>query len=331
MSPRRTIPRGWTRALQSWLDRSAAPPAPPVSAPTTPTKHPGPGLRQLLRKDIRAMTSQQFMQGLLLTSQGSGVATASGRSPRVVVSLTSIPQRLYDVSTTIESLLHQTVQPDVIVLWLDESKCNDATLPLDLQRQKARGLTVRYCPDIGPHTKLIPALKAYPNDVVITVDDDVIYPFHLLERLTRAHDEDPSKIYCTRARRIVRGPPEKFTYSRDWPNLLRESEGLRVMPLGVGGVLYPPGIFGDEEVFHLETQRKLAPKADDIWFKAMSLRQGVICKRLHFHKAPFPTTPSSQEVELGAYNVTKNGNDKQIRATFDHYDLWPALLAAPLP
>ena len=42
--------------------------------------------------------------------------------------------------------------------------------------QQKRGLTIRFCEDLKAHKKYYYAFKEYPDDIVITVDDDVIYP-----------------------------------------------------------------------------------------------------------------------------------------------------------
>lgn len=279
------------------------------------------------REDLRAFLALQQLQESMRTNTESGLNTEQQRPQKIVVSLTTIQERFYEIGPTIESMLCQTLRPDQIILWLDRDRVGPEDVPISLKKQQQRGLTIRFCEDIGPHTKLIPALKAFPEDVVITVDDDVFYPPDLIERLFAAYRKDPSKIYCTRARHVDTLDVEKFTYLSEWVNLYTESEGLNVLPLGVGGVLYPPHSL-DDEVFNLAAQKELAPKADDIWFKAMSLRKGVVCKKLPWGFDAFPLRPSSQDVDLGQFNVREGGNEVQIKATFERYGLWEVLDAA---
>ncbi|HSC87925.1 MAG TPA: glycosyltransferase, partial [Polyangiaceae bacterium] len=276
------------------------------------------------KDDLDAFAAQYFYLGLATEGRTHGLHVGEPRQEEIVVSLTTIAPRLYDIGTTIESLLHQTLKPDRIVLWLDQTKVSPSDVPLSLQKQMERGLTIRFVEDIGSHTKLVPALREFPNAVVITVDDDVLYPQHLLELLHRAYQADRSKIYCTRARHISVLKTRDFHYTKDWPNLLEEVEGLNVLPLGVGGVLYPPGIL-DAEVFDLAEQKRLAPKADDIWFKAMSLKKGVVCKRIAVPSQFFPVRPFSQEVSLHHANVHGRENERQIMACFQHYGCWEIL------
>lgn len=284
------------------------------------------GIRDKRLSDDHAFAEYYFLKSLLVRNEGHGLHHGPERQEKIIISMTTIPARLYDIATTVESLLHQTLKPDAIVLWLDESKVAADSLPISLFNQTQRGLSVRLCKDVGPHTKLIPALQAYPNDVVITVDDDVLYPFDLVERLYGHYRIGGSKIYCTRARRITGRPGNNFDYVKDWPNIKNEAEGNDVLPLGVGGVLYPPGVF-DAEVFNGEMLTKLAPKADDIWFKAMALRRRVPSKRVALSPRNFPLRPFSQTVGLRQFNLT-GGNERQVRACFDYYGLWPILKEA---
>ena len=63
-------------------------------------------------------------------------------------------------------------------------------------------LEVRYCKDIRSYKKLIPALRSYPDDAIITIDDDAIYHIDLIEKLVNSYIKDPQFIYFNRGRRI---------------------------------------------------------------------------------------------------------------------------------
>ena len=85
-------------------------------------------------------------------------------------------------------MLHQTIKPNKIILWLDQTAYNTyESIPIALHRQEARGLEIRLCEDIKSYTKLVPALINFPNAVIISVDDDIIYPIDFVERLYRAY------------------------------------------------------------------------------------------------------------------------------------------------
>ena len=69
--------------------------------------------------------------------------------------------------------------------------------------------------------------------------------------------------------------------------------------------------------------RELCPKADDVWFKAMSVLNGVPVRKVRPRFREFPATSGTQERRLWTHNRT--GNDPQIEAVFGRYGLREAL------
>jgi hypothetical protein len=99
---------------------------------------------------------------------------------------------------------------------------------------------------------------------------------------------------------------------------------------GVGGVLYPANCF-PSEVFNENVFLDICKFADDIWFKAMSLLNGVYSQKVGDKKygKNFPAAGflENEEVsKLGLWNKNRAMNDIQIKAVFDKYDLWEKLV-----
>ena len=70
-----------------------------------------------------------------------------------------------------------------------------------------------------------------------------------------------------------------------------------------------------------ELYMQLAPKADDLWFKAMSLMSGVKVRRpLNPVKKPIPIIGAKGN-SLAESNVVLDGNRKQWEAICNHYNL----------
>ena len=69
------------------------------------------------------------------------------KSPRLIVSLTSFPDRMYDIHYAVYSLLNQTKKPDMLVLYLaeDEFKKKREELPQKLTELEKKGLTKKLC------------------------------------------------------------------------------------------------------------------------------------------------------------------------------------------
>lgn len=242
----------------------------------------------------------------------------------IIVSLTSYGRRVSSnvVYYTILSLLNQSIKPDKIILWLDNS-WNIHNLPKKLKKLITRGLEIRFCEDLKSYKKLIPTLEEYPQATIITVDDDIIYKKNTIKKLIETSKKYPDKIVCNNARfPIPRG--WKFETYNNWPENSHSNKDF-VMPIGEGGILYPPHTF-DREIFNKEIFMSLCPFADDIWFWIMAKRNnknhivinpdkksGYSFDALYqfFHKGSALTHSNSK----------KNQNDTQLESVMDYYKL----------
>lgn len=101
--------------------------------------------------------------------------------------MTSYKGRITNVSKVIFSILNNTMKPDKIVLNLaiEEFKNKEKDLPEDLQMLQENGLLEIWWVDknIKQFKKIIPTLERYPNDVIISIDDDLIYPPEFIETI----------------------------------------------------------------------------------------------------------------------------------------------------
>lgn len=128
----------------------------------------------------------------------------SRRSEKIIVSLTSYDKRIRDVKYTIYSLLNQSLPPDKLILWLDEDSFpqREKNLPPDLLAFREFGLTIEWCENLRPYKKLIPALEKYPDDIIVTADDDIFYQHDWLKILYEEHLNYPDCIIAHRVHRI---------------------------------------------------------------------------------------------------------------------------------
>lgn len=109
------------------------------------------------------------------------------RRERLVVSLTTIPERAHRLRPVLRSLLDQSEPADRLILALPRRSLKGTAYPSASSLDLPKGVDVLECNDLGPATKLLPALEAEPDAVILIVDDDVIYPRNLLETLLQAH------------------------------------------------------------------------------------------------------------------------------------------------
>lgn len=209
-----------------------------------------------------------------LVHSGHGVSRAARRRPKVIVSLTSFPARIPTLHVCVDSLLSQSLKPDKVLLWLAEEEFpgRERDLPSELLALKKRGLTIRWCENLRSYKKLIPALKEYPRDIIVTADDDNRYAPQWLERLYVSYRADPTCVHCHRVTRfypceghfeIVPGGASYY----GTPSLLNKQVGL-------GGVLYPPDVL-HPDVMRRDLFEALAPTSDDIWFWLTGVLRGT--------------------------------------------------------
>ena len=272
------------------------------------------------RYDSRAC----YLQEHILYDQSKGTTEKPYFPYQIIISLTTFGRRLDSVAITIESLMQQTLKANKIVLWLDE-KQKEREIPLSLQNQEKRGLEIKYCKDIRSYKKLIPSLLAFPEDAILTVDDDIIYPYDLIERFVREHRANPHLILCSKLHRMKIGKGSKLLPYREWEKGASTLDvDMLNFPTGVGGVLYPPHSL-DDEVLNENVFMELCSFGDDIWFKAMSMKKGTFSKRISSHSTngiDYIEDPFVQDVGLFHRNVEKNYNDEQIESVFNKYCLY---------
>ena len=73
------------------------------------------------------------------------------------------------------------------------------------------------------YDKLVHALVDFPHDIIITVDDDILYPRHLVRDLLKTHKKHPRDI-CAHRIRTINIQDGKIQPYKTWK--LSEKRGL---------------------------------------------------------------------------------------------------------
>jgi len=202
--------------------------------------------------------------------------TTEKRTPQVIVSLTTHPARINTVYKTISTLLQQTVKPDKIVLWLASPQFPDKNLPENLTRLQEYGLEIKWFEkDIRSFKKLIPSVIEYPNDIIITADDDIFYPANFVENLYSAYLENPEYIHANRAFVIKKRLNGRFYIkSRNYQYNSTYLPAFSNELMSGYGTLFPPHTLAetvtDDTIF-----MKVMPTNDDIWAWGMAVLKGT--------------------------------------------------------
>ncbi|MCD7722551.1 MAG: glycosyltransferase [Clostridiales bacterium] len=238
---------------------------------------------------------------------------------RIIVSLTTYPARISTIHNVIENMCRQTKKADLILLWLAESdfENREADLPAELLEQQRHGkVEIRFCDNLFSHKKYYYTMKEYPNSIVITVDDDLVYPKRMIEWLYNSYMHFPNCVSAMRAHVITVNPYEKKILPYEY--WLKEYRANNLMPstqffaTSGAGTLYPPHLL-NERLFDKETFMQICPSADDIWLNAMGLLNGVQTV-LARPSLILQYLPGTQTDTLYSQNVVLGKNNKQFSA-----------------
>jgi len=91
------------------------------------------------------------------------------------------------------AIFWRSLPPDKFILWLNDEffPRREEDLPRDLLELREFGLTIDWCENLRPHTKYFYALENYPDDLIVTADDDNFYLPDWLKILYEEHLKYP--------------------------------------------------------------------------------------------------------------------------------------------
>ena len=253
--------------------------------------------------------------------------------PEVVISLTTYPARICTICQTLSTIVAQNYPYKCIVLYLAASQFpnKEKDLPNDLlEMVRLNTVLIRWYHDIRSYKKLIPSLKQFHHDAIVTADDDLLYPEDWLERLVEAYRKQPNYIHTLRAHGIVINSLFSIQPYKKWVNSLNASEPSFFNFLtGGAGCLYPPNSLSNK-VFDEKVIKKCCPLADDIWFWANAVIKGTPINLVTPTIGNLKYVPGTQEVgeTLWKKNVLQNQNDKQLANVIARYpEIFEKLIA----
>lgn len=243
----------------------------------------------------------------------------------VIVSLTSHQKRLATLHLCLDSLFLQQYQPDRVVLYLHEGE----KIAENIKSFQDKGLEVKYfTDDYKPHNKYFHAMREYPDDIIITFDDDAIYPPYLLKLLVETHQQFPEAVITGRAHKIrMNQDGSLLPYQQwDWETSVTGTPSIQIMATGVGGVLYPPHCM-HPELFNAENILRLCLYSDDIWLKCMQVLNNTPVIVVA-HKPQHPKSIKEVAKEgLFLVNKLQNRNDFYLSSVTKQYNInWKEMI-----
>lgn len=276
----------------------------------------------ILRLIIRLIANLFIPFYYSVTSNNSNARLSFNKktSHRIIVSLTTFPLRINKTWIVVESILRQTHKPDKIIIWLSKDQFSSVNiLPKKLKNQQKKGLEIRFCEgDIKSHKKYFYTLKEYPNDFLLTIDDDIIYPTTLISQLVELNNIYPMAVCCHLAQQIqLKG--EKIQPFNEW-NTLKKNEGpsFNIFFGSGGGTLFPPFSL-HREVLNDAAFKKYCFYADDVWLNCMCQLNDTMIVKSNYYSYRLPIIFIRNQT-LASINNVKNENDVQIQAVRTYFN-----------
>jgi hypothetical protein len=197
----------------------------------------------------------------------------------IVVSLTTIPSRIGAIGDTLKSLLRQSKAPTEIRLNIPVySKREQSPYVLPAWLGALASVTIVACDDWGPATKLIPSLGALPpNQKIVALDDDRIYPPSLIADLDAAAARLPDAALGLSGWRV---PPDLIDRPTTLLSNIRTTppapiRGRRIAAptradilQGMSGYLVRPRYFDLAALRDYSQAPPAAAFVDDVWISA---------------------------------------------------------------
>lgn len=119
---------------------------------------------------------------------------------RIIVTMTSWTKRIKNIPKVIDSIMNQTMKPNLMVVNLSivEFPKKEESLPNEvltyINRKHCINIEINWIDGINTRQwkKTIPTMLKYPNDFVICIDDDQLYKDNFIKILWEAHLKYPN-------------------------------------------------------------------------------------------------------------------------------------------
>ena len=225
---------------------------------------------------------------------------------RIVVSLTTNPLRIYKLQPVLRSLCYQTIDVAVVyvfVPFLHQRTFSESQIPAFFEEFQGC-IEVRHVVDAGPVTKLLAVMQVetHSQSMIVTVDDDQLYPLDMIETLLGVSNQHAHKIVTA-----ISSSSTDDTMFCMYQGCTKPTLVSNAQLEGFAGVLYPRGLLGTYDEFQQFTTHahSSCTHVDDVLISAwLSLRNVSIVTPL-LEKSLRPT--GLYEDDTGLHKEGTNG------------------------
>lgn len=278
------------------------------------------GLFALRRLSYDASYDRRLRELREFTS--AGFSSGSDSLSDVIVSLTSYGDRLQKVHLAIVSLLDQTVRPNRVILYLDD-ETSPHEIPAELDLLQNHGLEIRRgVENMKGHKKYYYAMHEFPDNPIVTIDDDLVYPRNTIEQLMVESRKSPGCVIARRTHAITFDRNGAIAPYKEWLYEYRghRRKSNRLFLTSGGGTLFPSSIF-PQDCLDAAAINSCAPASDDVWLSFSLRRASIPIIRARCDLNLFWVIEGTQDDGLQVENVAGGGNDVAVFKTLEFMDL----------
>ena len=165
-------------------------------------------------------------------------------NPKIIVSLTSYYKRLNTLNKVLDSILNGNLVPDKIILTLYFKDLNFISKYIYDYLNKNNITLIIVNIDIKSHKKYFYVMQKYPYDIIITIDDDIIYENNTIELLYKSYLKYPNEISARRVHLIKYNRNGLSTSYNKWYKeyKLLKTPSFDLLATTGAGTLFPPNI-----------------------------------------------------------------------------------------
>lgn len=254
--------------------------------------------------------------------------TKQPKQPEVIVSLTTIPQKFDYLKKNIASILSQTAAEVVSKIYInldDDIKDEDFAKYIYFKGLDKRIIVQKVDGKWRSANKLLPVYAKHYNDIIITFDDDKMYPKDAIAKLLQTWRLFPTSIIAYEVNPVVitkENDTEKIAFTNSFDVMLDQlqwgkylSNACLFCPLAFG----PPDSDTFKELYNFEQYNYVVKaKHDELWFWIISTLYGTQCvgladtfsfelDEINFAKTEFDLSNINGQVEeIWGYNARIN-------------------------
>jgi hypothetical protein len=207
---------------------------------------------------------------------------------KVIISMTTVPCRFKRLNDNISSILNQSFKFDKLIINVDDNLTKDEYVLYNNIKKLDKRIKInkseskwRSC------NKLLPTLKLFPEDIIITLDDDIFYPIDSIKTLVEQYEKTPDCIIAHEINPIIINNVEpRVNYINGYDIKLKQKEFGKYLS---NCCLFPPHVFDNTDLYDYDKMMYCTNGThDELWFWVNSTINNVRCVGLNYVRSFAP-------------------------------------------